>query len=65
MKNLCSCTIALLATSAVAGDAGGMGPLRAHPDNPRYFADAGGRAVLLVGAHTWNNLVDMGRSDPP
>ena len=42
-----------------------MGPLRVHPDNPRYFADAGGRAVLLAGAHTWNNLVDIGPTDPP
>lgn len=40
-------------------------PLRVHPDNPRYFSDAAGRAVLLTGAHTWNNLVDMGRGDPP
>ncbi|RMG37723.1 MAG: hypothetical protein D6725_08470 [Planctomycetota bacterium] len=41
------------------------GPLKPHPNNPRYFADGRGRAVLLVGAHTWNNLVDMGRQDPP
>jgi hypothetical protein len=41
------------------------GPLRVHPNNPRYFADVNGRAILLVGSHMWNNLVDMGRSDPP
>jgi hypothetical protein len=41
------------------------GPLRLCPDNPRYFADDSGRAVLLVGAHTWNNLQDMGETDPP
>ena len=41
------------------------GPLRVSPKNPRYFCDATGREVLLVGSHTWNNLVDMGRSDPP
>jgi len=41
------------------------GPLRVHPQNPRYFADADGRAVLLVGSHTWPNLVDMGATDPP
>jgi hypothetical protein len=23
------------------------------------------RAILLTGSHTWNNLIDMGRSDPP
>jgi hypothetical protein len=48
-----------------------MGPLRIHPANPRYFtdgsrgADGAPRAVYLTGAHTWNNLVDMGRNDPP
>jgi len=41
------------------------GPLRLHPDNPRYFTDGSGRAILLVGAHTWNNLQDMGETDPP
>lgn len=47
------------------------GPLRVHPDNARYFT-AGERtpegnlkAVYLTGSHTWNNLVDMGRHDPP
>jgi hypothetical protein len=47
------------------------GPLRIHPENPRYFTDGARmpdgswRAVYLTGAHTWNNLVDIGRSDPP
>jgi hypothetical protein len=47
------------------------GPLRIHPDNPRYFTDGTKmpdgslKVVYLTGAHTWNNLVDMGRSDPP
>lgn len=41
------------------------GPLHVHPQNPRYFTDGSGRAVYLTGAHTWNNLVDMGPSDPP
>ena len=41
------------------------GPLRVHPGNPRYFTDNSGRAILLVGAHTWNNLQDMGETDPP
>ena len=46
------------------------GPLRIHPTNPRYFTDGTKtpdgslRAVYLTGAHTWNNLVDMGRNDP-
>lgn len=52
-----------------AGEA--RGPLRIHPENPRYFtdgtrtADDSMRAVYLTGAHTWNSLVDMGRSDQP
>jgi hypothetical protein len=41
------------------------GPLRVHPKNPRYFADESGKAIYLTGSHTWNNLVDMGPSDPP
>lgn len=43
----------------------GRGPLRVHPANPRYFTDGSGRTIYLTGAHTWNNLVDMGRADPP
>lgn len=51
--------------------ASARGPLRLHPANPRYFADGTKRpdgslkAVYLTGSHTWNNLVDMGRDDPP
>jgi hypothetical protein len=41
------------------------GPLRVHAENSRYFADGSGRAILLVGAHTWNNLIDMGPGVPP
>ncbi len=35
-----------------------MGPLRVHPDNPRYFADPAGRPVLLVGSHEGWELQD-------
>jgi len=41
-----------------------VGPVRAAVGS-RYFVDADGRPVYLTGSHTWNNLVDMGRSDPP
>jgi hypothetical protein len=54
-----------LAASAQPPQAPARGPLRAHPDNPRYFTDGSGKAVLLVGAHTWNNLIDMGPGEPP
>ncbi|MHC4713224.1 MAG: DUF6298 domain-containing protein [Planctomycetota bacterium] len=42
-----------------------MGPLKVHAGNPRYFADGDGKPVYLVGAHTWNNLIDRGPSYPP
>ncbi len=41
------------------------GPLARSGVNPRYFKDARGRHVLLVGMHTWNNMRDMGPTDPP
>lgn len=41
------------------------GPLVVCADNPRWFAGPDGRAVVLVGSHTWNNLQDCGPSDPP
>jgi hypothetical protein len=36
------------------------GPLRVHPANSRYFADASGAAVLLVGSHTWASFQERG-----
>jgi hypothetical protein len=62
--------IGILAThvsNTVQGQTGRTirGPLRVHPNNARYFTDGSGKAVYLTGAHTWNNLVDMGQSDPP
>jgi len=42
-----------------------MGPLTVSKLNPRYFADPSGHVVLLVGSHTWNNLIDMGPQTPP
>ncbi len=41
------------------------GPLHVCPENPRYFADADGKAILLTGSHVWYNLPDMGPTDPP
>jgi len=41
------------------------GPLRASKANPRYFTNSSGQAIVLVGSHTWDNLQDMGQSDPP
>lgn len=41
------------------------GPLAVCADNPRWFAGPDGRALVLVGSHTWNSLQDCGPSDPP
>ena len=37
-----------------------VAPLRASTTNPNYFVDSSGKAVLLTGSHTWNNLQDWG-----
>jgi len=67
--SLSALATALLVPNAASGQAAraapAKGPLRVHADNPRYFTDGTGKAVYLTGAHTWNNLVDMGPSDPP
>jgi hypothetical protein len=55
--------VASCASLAAAQSA--SGPLRVHPTNPRYFADASGRAVYLTGSHTWLNLQDGVLTDPP
>jgi len=57
--------VMLLLVSADAPAQPAAGPLRLHPTNPRYFTDGSGRAVYLTGSHTWNNLQDMGETDPP
>ncbi len=57
--------LVLSLAAAASSAASTRGPLRVHPENPRYFADAAGQPLLLAGAHTWANLVDMGPADPP
>jgi predicted DCC family thiol-disulfide oxidoreductase YuxK len=41
------------------------GPLHVSRRNPRYLADASGNPVYLTGAHTWNNLRELGPSNQP
>ncbi|MEM3546366.1 MAG: putative collagen-binding domain-containing protein [Candidatus Bathyarchaeia archaeon] len=41
------------------------GSLHVNLKNPRYFTDDDERAIYLTGSHTWNNLQDMGITDPP
>src|SRR5262245_15363635 len=45
---------------AMDGASGGLpGPLT-QSANPNYFRDTTGRAIVLAGSHTWNNLQDWG-----
>lgn len=60
-----ACLTTFLAVTCLVTTSFGKGPLRVHPDNPRYFTDDSGKAILLVGSHTWNNLVDMAPADSP
>jgi hypothetical protein len=59
--------VALLAIGSVAGDAASpaKGPLRVLPRNPRYFTDGSGKAIYLTASHSWDNLPDIGLTDPP
>jgi hypothetical protein len=41
------------------------GPLHVSARNHRYFEDAAGHVVPLIGSHTWNSLQDVGYTDPP
>lgn len=42
-----------------------MGPLRILSTNNHYFTDGSGKAILLVGSHTWDNLQDTAHISPP
>ena len=58
-------TMGIAASGPFPGEAApATGPLRVCEENPRYFADESGKPVLLVGSHVWNNLQDMGDTDP-
>ncbi|MHC4399881.1 MAG: hypothetical protein ACYTG0_09395, partial [Planctomycetota bacterium] len=41
------------------------GPLRVHPENRRYFADASGKAVYLTGSHTWADFQERAYPETP
>ena len=56
--------IALLCPCAKTQTAA-KGPLRVCAANPRYFTDGSGKAIYLTAAHTWDNLPDIGLTDPP
>ena len=58
---------ALAAGPLSAGQAArpAMGPLRVHPGNHHYFADASGKAVFLTGSHTWANFQENAYEKAP
>jgi len=64
MRRVLMCLLGLLlplfAAVARAEESTAMGPLRVHPENPRWFARPDGRAVWLTGSHTWANLQERG-----
>jgi hypothetical protein len=49
---------AVLGACPVPAGTVATGPLRVSTVNPRYFTDGSGRAILLVGSHTWGSLQD-------
>src|SRR6476659_2010148 len=57
------CSFSVLTVFVQASRASGV--LRVHPSNKRYFTDDSGKAVLLSGDHTWNAMVENGKTDPP
>ena len=64
MKFAVMVVVAAACSAALGGESKGMGPLRVHPKNPRYFQNSTtGEVVYLTGSHTWSNLVDMGAKD--
>src|SRR3954466_4752517 len=40
-------------------------PLTVSTQNPNYFVDTRGKAVLLVGSHYWGKLQDSSGTNPP
>lgn len=40
------------------------GPLRIHPDNPRYFSDGTGKGIMLSGLEFWDVLRLDGKKSP-
>ena len=59
MQGMLLVTLMGLVPASMAAD----GPLRVHPDNPRYFTDGTGQAIYLTGSHTWGNLQDQVTED--
>jgi hypothetical protein len=54
----------VLRFQAVAQETVFNGPLR-KSTNSNYFMDAGGKAILLTGSHTWANFQEIGEKGQP
>src|SRR5580704_3420107 len=52
-------------SAAIAAKNAATGPLRVLAANPRYFTDGSGKAGYLAGSHTWADMQDTGKNDPP
>jgi hypothetical protein len=57
--------LAAVVLSFAASAAEANGPLRPHPQNPRWFTDDTGKAVVLTGSHTWETVQDFQRAGVP
>lgn len=53
-------TVVLILHWIIPATEAGMGPLKVHPQNPRYFADSDGKLVYLTGSHTWADFQERG-----
>jgi len=64
-------SIAILVATICFGATPVRGPLRVHPENPRYFTDdtkmpdGSWRAIYLTGSHHWNNFQDSAKLGKP
>jgi len=64
--NVCRCAVLLSVFAVLSGlcgcqHAAGGGAVRnlgVYGDNPHYFADAGGKPLLLIGDYTWGTFSD-------
>ncbi len=41
------------------------GPLRVHPENPRYFTNQSGKVIYLTGSHTYETFQENPAHDTP
>jgi hypothetical protein len=57
-------TLLCAARTEQSSAAAAKGPLRVHPENPRYFTDGTGKAVYLTGFQYWDVVREDGSPGP-